>query len=169
MQFIPFVHALYPFESPLFYNHCNCEGNITIILFAMGICQGDALGRALFALAHFRALHSIVSHFPSRLFPAIVDDTHIVSFLSIVSSTYEHFQTKLHVISLFIQLHKCVAWSPFCLLFDFNTPSQFTTPSKRIRILGIPLGTSSFTSSFIKNALLEDVWHVDFLPRMGDV
>jgi hypothetical protein len=35
--------------------------------------------------------------------------------------------------------------------------------------LGIPLGTSSFTSSFIKNALLEDVWHVDFLPRMGDV
>jgi hypothetical protein len=89
----------------------------------MGTCQGDALARALFALAHFRALHSIVSHFPSRLFPSIVDDTHIVSFLFIVSFTYEHFQIKLHVIGLFIQLHKCVAWSPFGLVFDFNTPS----------------------------------------------
>ncbi len=73
------------------------------------------------------------------------------------------------MIGLSIQPHKCVAWSHFGLLFDFNAPSQFTTPSKRIRILGVPLGTSSFTSSFIKDALLEDVWHVDLLPKMGDV
>jgi hypothetical protein len=38
-----------------------------------------------------------------------------------------------------------------------------------IIILGIPLGISSFTSSFIKDAMLEDVQNVDFLPRMGDV
>jgi hypothetical protein len=36
MQFIPFVRAFYAFESPLFYNHCNHENNVTIILFAMG-------------------------------------------------------------------------------------------------------------------------------------
>jgi hypothetical protein len=35
--------------------------------------------------------------------------------------------------------------------------------------LGVPLRTSSFTSSFIKNALLEDVRHVDLLFKMGDV
>ncbi len=35
--------------------------------------------------------------------------------------------------------------------------------------MGVPLGTSSFISSFIKNAMLEDVWHVDLLLKMGDV
>jgi hypothetical protein len=48
-------------------------------------------GGALFVLAHFRALHFIVSHFTSCLFPSIVDDTHIIGPLSIVSSIYEHF------------------------------------------------------------------------------
>ncbi len=56
MQFIPFGHAFNAFESTLFYNHCNYEGNVIIIPSAMGTCQGDLLGRALFALAHFRAL-----------------------------------------------------------------------------------------------------------------
>jgi hypothetical protein len=34
--------------------------------------------------------------------------------------------------------------------------------------LKVPLGTSSFTSSFIKDALLEDVWHGNLFPKMGD-
>jgi hypothetical protein len=85
----------------------------------MGTCQGIPLGRALFALAHFRALCSIASHFLLYLFPSIANDIHII--LSIISSAYEHFQTKLHVIGFSIQLHKCVAWSPFCVMHDFNT------------------------------------------------
>jgi hypothetical protein len=35
-------------------------------------------------------------------------------------------------------------------------------------MLGIPLGTSSFTSSFSKDALLEDVQHVDLLLKLND-
>jgi hypothetical protein len=35
--------------------------------------------------------------------------------------------------------------------------------------LGVPLGISSFTSSFIKNVLLENVQHADLFPRMEDV
>ncbi len=35
--------------------------------------------------------------------------------------------------------------------------------------MGVPLSTSSFTSSFIKDAMLEDVRHVDLFPKMGDV
>jgi hypothetical protein len=120
---IPFVLAFYAFEFPLFYNSCNLEGDVTIIPFIMGIRRCDLLGGPLFALAHFRALCSTTSHFPSCLFPSIIDDTQIISPLSIVSSTYEHFQTKLCVIGLFIQLQKCVAWSPFDLQLDFNTPS----------------------------------------------
>jgi hypothetical protein len=134
----------------------------------MGTHQGDPLGGALFVLAHFKALHSIANFFPFCLFPSIVDDIHIINPPSIVSSTYKHFQTKLHVISLSIQVQKCVAWSPFGLLPTFNTLFQFYTPSKGIRILGVPLGTSSFTSSTIKDALLEDVRHVNLLFKLGD-
>jgi len=61
IQFILFVHAFYAFESSMFYNHCNRDGNIIVIPFAMGTRQGDLLGEALFALAHLRALHFIIS------------------------------------------------------------------------------------------------------------
>jgi hypothetical protein len=97
------------------------------------------LGGALFDLAHFRALHFTSNHFPSCLFPSIVDDTHIIGPLSIVSFHMNIFQTKFHVIGFFIQLEKCIAWSPFSLPLDFNTPSQFTTPSKGIKVLGVLL------------------------------
>jgi hypothetical protein len=111
----------------MFYSHHNCEGDAIVIPFAMGTHHSDPLGRALFALTHFNALRFIANDFPSCLFPSIVDDTHIIGPFSIVSFAYEHFQTKLHVIGLSIQPHKCVAWSPSGLLLDFNTPSQFTT------------------------------------------
>jgi hypothetical protein len=68
----------------------------------MGIHQGELLGGALFVLAHFRALRSTINHFPSCLFPSIVDDIHIIDPLSIVSSTYEHFQIELRAMSLYI-------------------------------------------------------------------
>jgi hypothetical protein len=63
IQFILFVHVFYVFEFPMFYSHCNREGNVIVIPFAMGTRQGDPLGRALFILVHFKALHSIINHF----------------------------------------------------------------------------------------------------------
>ncbi len=36
IKFIPFVRAFYAFEFPLFYNHHNCEGEVTIIPSTMG-------------------------------------------------------------------------------------------------------------------------------------
>ncbi len=65
MQLIPFVCALYAFESPLFHNHHNREGNVILLPSTMGTRQGDPLGGALFTLVHFRALHFIASHFLS--------------------------------------------------------------------------------------------------------
>jgi hypothetical protein len=38
-----------------------------------------------------------------------------------------------------------------------------------MKILGVPLNTSSFISSFIKYTLFKDVRHVDLLLRFGDV
>jgi hypothetical protein len=75
----------YAFEYFLFYNHYSCEGDVTITPFAMGICQGDPLKGALFALPHFNAPCFIISHFPSYLFPSIEYDIHIISPLSIAS------------------------------------------------------------------------------------
>jgi hypothetical protein len=64
---------------------------VIVIPFAMGTYQGDPLGGALFALAPFKALHSIVSHFSSCLFPSIIDDIHIIDLPSIASFTFEFF------------------------------------------------------------------------------
>jgi hypothetical protein len=90
IQLIPFVRAFYAFEFPLFYNHRNCENNITIILSIMGTHRSDLLKGALFTLTHFKALYSTTNHFPSYIFPSITNDTHIIGPPLIVSSTY-HF------------------------------------------------------------------------------
>jgi hypothetical protein len=79
IQFIPFVHAFYAFESPLFYHHYSCESDVIIIPSAMGTYQGDLLRGALFALTHFKAMHSTTNQFLSCLFPSIANDNHIIS------------------------------------------------------------------------------------------
>jgi hypothetical protein len=78
IQLIPFVHAFYTSKSPLFHSDNNHDGDVIIIPFAMGTHEGDPLRRALFTLTHFRALHFIVSHFPSYLFRSIANDIHII-------------------------------------------------------------------------------------------
>ncbi len=78
MQLVSFFRVFYAFDSPLFCNHHNRESNVIIILFAMGTCQSDPLGRALFTLAHFGVLHFTTSSFSSFLCPSIVDDTHVI-------------------------------------------------------------------------------------------
>jgi len=91
IQLILFVRAFYAFESPLFYSHHNCDGDVIVIPSIMGTCQGDPLGGALFALIDLKKLYFTFNHFPSYLFPSIIDDIHIIDPLSIISSTYEHF------------------------------------------------------------------------------
>jgi hypothetical protein len=90
IQLIPFVHAFYAFESPMFYIHRNHEGEVMIIPCTMETHQNDPLKSALFTLTHFATLHSTASHFPSCLFPYIVDDIHIIGPPSIISFAYEH-------------------------------------------------------------------------------
>ncbi len=46
---------------------------------------------------------------------------------------------------------------------------MFNTPTNSTRILGVLVGSPSFTSSFIKNHLLRDVRHVDLFFSLGDV
>jgi hypothetical protein len=54
IQFIPFVCAFYAFEYPLFYSHCICENDVTIIPWEpIEVILG---GGTLFTLAHFKVL-----------------------------------------------------------------------------------------------------------------
>jgi hypothetical protein len=87
----------------MFYSHYNREGDVMVIPFAMGTRQGDPLRKALFTLVRFKALHFIISHFPSSLFPSIASDTHMIKPPSIVLSTYEHFKAEFCVICFSIQ------------------------------------------------------------------
>ncbi len=73
------------------YSNHNHDVDVMVIPFVIGTCQSDLLEGALFALAHLKVLRSITSHFPSYLFSFIVDHTHIINPLSIVSFAYEHF------------------------------------------------------------------------------
>jgi hypothetical protein len=75
---LSFFFTFHAFKSSLFYNHHNHDGDVTIIPFAMRTRHGDLLRGALFALAHLRALRSTTSHFPSYLFPSIIDNIHII-------------------------------------------------------------------------------------------
>jgi hypothetical protein len=52
IQFIPFVHTFYAFESPLFYNHHNREFDVIIIASTMGTCQG-VLGGDIICFSQF--------------------------------------------------------------------------------------------------------------------
>jgi hypothetical protein len=54
-------------------------------------------------------------------------------------------------------------------LLNFDTPSQFNIPSKGITVLGVPLNILPLKSSFIKDAMVKDVWHINLFPIVGDV
>jgi hypothetical protein len=60
--------AFYAFEFLLFYSHHNSDADVMVIPFVIRTRQNDLLERALFVLAHLKALHSITNHFPSYLF-----------------------------------------------------------------------------------------------------
>jgi hypothetical protein len=94
IQLIPFVCAFYAFEFPMFYNHHNREDDVTIILFTMGIHQGDPWGvGALFILAHFMVLHSIIN----PIFPLTPP-----SFKCLIC--FNHFRDLHSIISLLFPL-----------------------------------------------------------------
>jgi hypothetical protein len=54
VQFIPFVHAFYAFEYPMFYSHHNHEGDVIIIPSTMGTHQGDPLGGGIICFSPFK-------------------------------------------------------------------------------------------------------------------
>ncbi len=52
---------------------------------------------------------------------------------------------------------------------NFFASIKFLYPYWGIKVLGVPLGSLSFTSFFLQEALDNDVQHMDALPKLEDV
>jgi len=125
------------------------------------------LGGPFFSLAHFYTFHTLITLFPSCLFPFVTYDIHIIGPTLIVSQVFHHYFFELDLVSLAIQPYKCVVWFPSRLPLRFLPPSSFYTPIKGIRVLGVLLGSISFTSYFLRDVLDYDVQHIDVFQRLG--
>ncbi|KAL2630234.1 hypothetical protein R1flu_014920 [Riccia fluitans] len=48
-QLFPFVSSFYACHSPLYFSHCSCEDEVSLLSSESGTRQGDPLGGSLFA------------------------------------------------------------------------------------------------------------------------
>jgi hypothetical protein len=55
------------------------------------------------------------------------------------------------------------------LPLSFSPPLGFYTLVEGIKVLGVSLGSLSFTSFFLKEALDDDIQHIDALHESGDL
>jgi hypothetical protein len=151
MQFIPFVHAFYAFESPMFYSHRNCEGKVTVIPSAMGTHQGDLLGRAPFILVHFRAIRFTISQFTSCLFSFITDDIQIVSIPFNYIICICALPNRAPCNRFFYPTSKMCNMVPSSLPLEFDTPSLFNAPLKESESWGFHWVPHSLHHLSLKN------------------
>jgi hypothetical protein len=69
-----------------------------------------------------------------------------------------------------VQFGKCSTWLPSRSPFNFSPPTNFCYYLDGIRVLGIPIRSIFFASSFLQNTTLdEDACYVNVLPRLRDV
>lgn len=165
---IPFVRGFYALESPLLYSHQELTGEYTLISSAEGTRQGDPLGGPLFAMAHFTALRATAVAHPTCLFPSLSDDTHIIGPPADILAALSTLTSELALLGLRVQPQKCLGWSPSGLPSDFVLPPGFVCPSDGIRVLGSPVGTESFCSTFISDTLRQALAPAPWLPKLGD-
>jgi hypothetical protein len=146
------------------FNHHYSLGALFVILFFVGTHQGDPLIRPLFALVHF---HTNL-HCSSRVFPPLADDTHIFGLAHVISFVFDHFFFSWLLWGCLFN-PASARFASFSLPLGFIAPTKFYLPHDGIVILGVPFGYTSFTSSFLQEVLIEDVWHANVFPRLKDV
>ncbi len=150
----------------LFFQPSSLLGNLSIIHFLEGMCQGYLFIRLLFTLAHFCALCYYVGFF------------HLVCYWQ-----HSHHWFGFYCLSCFLPFYFLI---DFCgahgstqqvfdlvasrLFFNFSPPTNFCYHLDDIRVLGIPFGSIFSTSSFLQNTTLDkDVCYVNALPKLRDV
>lgn len=128
------------------------------------------LGCPLFTLAHFCAFHSLVGLFP-------------ILFISFYYRWHPHHWACFIYISKFSSFFVLIRFDRPCgstfqvcclilslgLPLNFSPPLSFYTFVRGIRVLGVPLGSLSFTSFFFHEALDDDIQHIDALHELRDL
>ena len=100
--------------------------------------------------------------------PSVADDAQIVGPPLRVVEAFHFFEHALLALGLRVQRAKCVAWNPSRPAAFGFFPKGCTSSAEGIRVLGAPLGTDKFISTFVRAALEEDSRGLDLLPRLGD-
>ncbi len=121
----------------------------------VGTCQGDSLGGSIFAFVHFQTLCCSIGLSPSYFFPSKANDTYIIGLTYDVFHAFDHFTSQFCLLRLMFQHHKCTISSPSSLPFNFSPHEGCYTP-----LDGIPFSSPSFTSSFLHDALHNNVYHI---------
>jgi hypothetical protein len=121
-QVIPFIYSSYALQLLFFFSHHSLQRKLFIIQLCIGNCHGDPLGGPLFALIHFCAFRNSTASYPSCLFFFIVDDTHIIRLVLVISQAFHHFSFQLDLVGLAVQTHKCVTWFLLGLPLGFSPP-----------------------------------------------
>jgi hypothetical protein len=82
-------------------------------------------------------------------FLSLVNDTHILHSVSILSFAFDHFISWLMLVGLIVQPHvlNLVPFKPPSWFFPFYS---FYWPPNDIKVLGIPFGSTSFFASHLR-------------------
>jgi hypothetical protein len=98
----------------------------------------------------------------------LASNIHIFGLASFIFLSFDHFVSKLTIVmGLFVQPHMRVAWSLSTCPLIFP-PLGFCCLPNDIRVLGAPFGSMSFSSSFLQEAIDEDVHHADMHSKVGE-
>jgi len=95
--------------------------------------------------------------FSPCLFSLLINDIHILDPASFIPLAFNHFGSQLALMGLTVQSHKCTTSSPFSLPIDLKLHHSFYCPPDETKVLGVPFGSMSLSSSLLQDVLDEDV------------
>jgi hypothetical protein len=140
--------------------------NTTIINSGTGVRQGDPLGPMLFAIGIASSLKRVAEKFTDVQILAYLDDVFVFGDPGRILECFESLSKELEASNLFFNKLKCK-------LLVYNEP-----PSPRmcrgvsvvrdgLRVLGVPIGTSSFVQSILRDLYQTYVGTVKYLDNFN--
>ncbi len=77
---------------------------------------------------------------PSYVFPSLMDNTHIVSFIKEIVFAFDHLLTQLTLVGLKVKVSKCKLWSPSWIFSNIEIFQGYILVTNGLHILGVPMG-----------------------------
>ena len=167
-ELTPFFALWYDGEAPLWFRFE--DGSIGVIPSSDGSQQGDPAGGFLFSLGFAIPLENIVQRVPHALVAAATDDLHIGVPTQDIPLVWEVASEECAKYNIELVARKSKIYTPHFTSTDPQSiaPSSATCTSDGIRVLGSPLGSEEYMSSFISSLLQDHQPLLSVLPLLGD-